>query len=42
MGPPYAGMVPGTAAMYGEAVTGPNSMDGEYEFPPGKEFGVQG
>jgi hypothetical protein len=29
---------------YGEPVTGntgPNSMDGEYDFPPGKEFRVQ-
>jgi hypothetical protein len=43
-----AGMgIAGSAAapMYGEPVTGnigPNSMDGEYDFPPGKEFCVQG
>jgi len=30
--------------MYGEPVngnTGPKSMDGEHDFPPGKAFGVQ-
>jgi hypothetical protein len=40
-----AGMViAGSAAApaYGEGNTGPNSMYGECDFPPGKEFRVQG
>lgn len=37
-------VAPVYAHMLGEPVTGntgPNSMDGEYEFPHGKEFCVQ-
>lgn len=43
----YVGMgIAGSAAapMYGEPITGntgPYSMGGEYDFPPGKEFRVQ-